>query len=155
MDRWARIVDHLLGEVIGDGDISDLPGAGKPLPLNEDSHTPEDQRAAFKIMRDNEVAPEWMNLAKSVEKSAAKIGAEIEKRVQEMDAAFDGEGSSPAGKTSIKWSRYVNRLYERIERHNRDVLLHNLKAPSGITHKPILDGEKLIKQARAKAGRET
>ena len=52
MDRWARIVDHLLGEVIGNGDISDLPGAGKPLPLPNDSHTPPDQRAAFKIMQD-------------------------------------------------------------------------------------------------------
>ena len=154
MDRWARIVDHLLSEVIGDGDISDLPGAGKRLPLNEDCHTPQDQRAAFKIMQDNEVVPGWMALAKSVEQSEAGIRAEIESRAKEWAAALAAGRSASAGQAHRKRSTYVNQLEERIERHNRDVILHNLKAPRGIPHRSMLNSDQLIKQALAKAKRE-
>lgn len=154
MDRWARIVDHLLSQVIGNGDISDLPGAGKPLPLNEECHTPQDQRAAFKIMQDNEVVPEWMALAKSVEQSEAQIRAEIESRAKELAAEVNDDRSGTTGNREITRSRCVNRLEERIERHNRDVLLHNLKAPIGIKHRPILTSDKLIKQALVNARRE-
>ena len=154
MDRWARIVDHLLGEVIGDGDISGLPGAGKPLSLNEDSHTPPDQRAAFKIMRDNEVVPEWVTLAKTVDVSEAHIRAEIESKAVESTIDPRGAASGPARKGETWNSLYMDRLHERIESHNRQVLLHNLTAPSGIAHKPILVGDKLIQQALAKTSRD-
>ncbi len=154
MDRWARIVDHLLGEVIGDGDVSDLPGAGKPLSLNEDSHTPPDQRAAFKLMQDNEVVPEWMTLAKSVEQSEAGIRAEIESRAKDWaPPALTAGKSASAGQANRKRTRYVNQLEERIERHNRDVILHNLKAPRGIAHRSMLNSDQLFKQALAKAKR--
>ena len=154
MDRWARIVDHLLSDVIGDGDISDLPGAGKRLPLHEDCHTPPDQRAAFKIMQDNEVVPGWMTLAKSVEQSEAGIRAEIESRAKEWAAALAAGRSASAVYANRKRSTYVNQLEERIERHNRDVILHNLKAPRGIPHRSMLNADTLVKQALAKAKRE-
>ena len=143
MDRWARIVDHLLSDVIGDGDISDLPGAGEKLPPLADSHTPPDQRAAFKIMQDNEVAPEWMALAKSLEQSERQIRAEIEteaKRRDEPDSAL----------RSLK----TRQIEEKTEQHNRDVIAFNLKAPRGIPHKPILKSRALFEQALAKTRRD-
>ena len=146
MDRWARMVDHLLVDVIGDGDISDLPGAGKPLSLDEARHTPPDQRMAFKIMRDNEVVPEWIAMGKALEQSEAQIRAEIASR-----AAREGAASGDSKHAGREWSRYVNRLEARIQRHNRAVLLHNLKAPAGIAHKSILLSENLLADARAAA----
>lgn len=155
MDRWARMVDHLLSEVIGDGDISDLPGAGKRLPPLEDSHTPPDQRAAFKIMQDNDVAPDWMALAKSVEQSEASIRAEIESKTrQRYWPLVDGRPGLREQKER-KLARYVDKLEERIERHNRDVILLNLKAPCGIPNRSLLTSQKLIRQALAKSRRET
>lgn len=143
MDRWARIVDHLLGEVIGDGDISDLPGAGEKLPPLADIHTPPDQRAAFKIMQDNEVAPEWMAMAKSLEQSERQIRAEVESEVRRS-------GSKASGKRSP----YSRQLEERIEQHNRVVIAFNLKAPRGIPHKSMLKSQILFKQVLAKARRD-
>ena len=144
MDRWARIVDHLLGEVIGDGDISNLPGAGEKLPPLADSHTPPDQRAAFKIMQDNEVAPEWMALAKSLEQSERQIRAEFA-----SEAIRRGDGPDSALR-----SHKARQLEERIDQHNRDVIAFNLKAPRGIPHKSMLNSEALLKQALARARRD-
>ena len=149
MERWARIVDHLLGEAIGDGDISDLPGAGQPLASNEDSHTPPHQRAAFKIMQDNEVAPAWMALAKSVEQGEAQIRAEVASNAAQLEAAISSGANAP------ERSRALTQLEERIERHNREVLLHNLTVPRGIPHRPTLNSRALLKQARAQAKLKT
>ena len=143
MDRWARIVDHLLGDVIGDGDISDLPGAGEKLPPLADSHTPPDQRAAFKIMQDNEVAPEWMALAKSLEQGERQIREEVKSQANRSGAPASGRRAHSA-----------RQLEERIEQHNRDVIAFNLKAPRGIRHKPMLNSEALFKQALANARRD-
>ena len=155
MERWARIVDHLLGEAIGDGDISDLPGAGKPLASNEDSHTPQDQRAAFKIMQDNEVVPTWIALAKSVEQSEAQIRAETASNAAQLEAAIEAAEAISNGGNTTGRSRYLTQLEDRIERHNRDVLLHNLTVPRGIPHRSKLNSRALLKQALAKARRET
>ena len=143
MDRWARIVDQLIGEIIGDGDVSGLPGAGEKLPPLGDNHTPPDQRAAFKIMQDNEVAPEWIALAKSLEQNERQIRAEFESEAKRRD-----------GPDSALRSLRARQLEERIEQHNRDVLAFNLKAPRGIPHKSMLNSQALFKQALAKAGRD-
>ncbi len=154
MDRWARIVDHLLGEVIGDGDISDLPGARKPLPPLEDSHTPPDQRAAFKIMQDNDVVPEWVTLAKSVDDSEARIRADVDSNAKRLNEDSEDGWTGSCGRGDTKLSRYASQLDERIERHNRDVILHNLKAPRGIPRRSILNSQKLIQEALAKSRRD-
>ncbi len=39
MKKWQDIVNQLVKDVIGDGDISHLPGAGRPLQLQDKSHT--------------------------------------------------------------------------------------------------------------------
>ena len=101
------------------------------------------------------MAPEWMALGKSVEQSEAEIRAEVESRVRNLDAASADVERKTALQRSPNWSRYVDRLDARIERHNRAVTLHNLKAPSGIPHRPMLNSGKLITQAVAKAERET
>ena len=145
MDRWRRIVDHLLGEVIGDGDISHLPGAGKPLQLDDDPHTPGDQRAALKIMQDHNVSPEWITVGKALEQNEARLLEEIEAKARQYNGESPSDSySDKVRKASTNWSRYLLRFHDQTERHNRQVLLYNLKAPHGIPHKPILNCEALI-----------
>ena len=131
MDRWRRIVDHLLGEVIGDGDISHLPCAGKPLQLDDDPHTPGDQRATLKIMQDHNVSPEWISRR---EKPWGKMRRGCLKRLnakarQYIDESPSHSYSDKAGKAPTNWSRCLLRFRDQVERHNRQVLLYNLKAP--------------------------
>ncbi len=143
MDRWRRIVDHLLGEVIGDGDISHLPGAGKPLQLDDDPHTPGDQRAALKIMQDHNVSPEWIAAGKALEQNEERLLSEIAAIARRYKDASNGEYYN----VPTTWSKFLLKFRAKIERHNRQVLLYNLKAPKGIQHKRILDCDALIARA--------
>ena len=151
MDRWTRIVDRLIGEIIGNGDISHLPGAGKPLALHDDCHTPSEQRTAIKILQDHDVFPEWIASGKSLEQNEARLRKEIEARAQRYVHAlrtFKRDfKTTQIGNTEADWSRFTADFCDRVERHNRDALLHNLKVPGGIPHQPILDGVVLIKHA--------
>ncbi len=151
MDRWTRIVDRLIGEIIGNGDISHLPGAGKPLALHDDCHTPIEQRTAIKIMQDHDVLPEWITSGKALERNEASLRKEIEARAQRYLHALHtfkrDLKATQMGKTKAEWLRFTADFCERVDTHNRDVLLHNLKVPGGIRHQPILSGEDLIKHA--------
>ena len=148
MDRSRRIVDLLLSDIIGDGDISHLPGAGKPLCLDEDPHTPSDQRAAQKIMRDHNVAPEWIEAGNAVTQGEMRLLATLtdtaETHWREMNAA---SSRAHQDKLRLRWSRFAADFRLRVQRHNREALLYNLKAPAGIPHKSILKGDLLLQRA--------
>lgn len=149
MDRPRRVVDHLLSESIGNGDISHLPGAGKPLRLNDDPHTPSDQRAAQKIMQDNNVSPEWVETGKALSQNEKQLLAEVGKRAERYYKELKAVSSSvQEANLRRRWSRYTADFRERVKRHNREALLYNLKAPARIPHKPILNSDILLSDAR-------
>ncbi len=151
MKKWEGIVDRLITECIGDGDVSHLPGAGKKLPLKDDSGTPEELRAAFKIMEDHDVAPEWIAAGARLEQMESTLRNQIEMRARQhlRDArkARAEAASTRAPKVEANWNYYKEQFLERVEGYNREVLVYNLTLPSGIPHRQTLRGEPLIEQA--------
>ena len=151
MKKWERIVDRLITESIGDGDVSHLPGAGKKLSLKDDSSTPEELRAAFKIMEDHNVAPAWIAAGVRLEQMETTLRSQIEMRTRQhlrdlRKARAEGT-SRHATNAEAKWNHYREQFLERVERYNREVLVYNLTLPSGIPHRQTLRGEPLIEQA--------
>ncbi len=51
MSAWDAIVERKIAEAQLAGAFDDLPGAGKPLDLEEDRLVPEDVRTAYRILR--------------------------------------------------------------------------------------------------------
>ena len=80
MKKWQDIVDQLVKDVVGDGDISHLPGAGRPLQLQDESHTPTELRAAHKIMNDNNVLPDWVAAGRALDQLEEKLRLQIRMR---------------------------------------------------------------------------
>ena len=156
MKKWERLVDRLITDSIGDGDVSDLPGAGKNLPLAHDSNTPDELRAAFKIMDDHNVMPEWIEVGKRLEGLEASLREQIEARtrryLQELQGARQEPGSPRAAKLEASWHRYRAQFLERVTRYNREALTYNLTLPKGIPHRQALRGEHLIEQALRRCG---
>ena len=60
---FDSIAERKIAEAIAAGELDDLPGTGKPLELDDDSHVPEDLRAAYRILKNaGYVPPEVQNL---------------------------------------------------------------------------------------------
>ena len=86
MKKWERIVDRQVADAIGDGDVSHLSGAGKKLALPDDSRTPDELRAAFKIMRDHNVMPEWLATGARLEQAEGKLRSQIQTAARRLPA---------------------------------------------------------------------
>jgi hypothetical protein len=55
---FDAIAEQRIREALAQGEFDNLPGAGKPLRLDDDSLIPEDQRLAYRILKNAGYVPE-------------------------------------------------------------------------------------------------
>lgn len=68
-------VEEKIQEAIAKGEFDSLPGEGKPIDLTENPYVPAEWRLAFKTLKDNALAPEFVLRLKEIE----KLRGEMEK----------------------------------------------------------------------------
>jgi hypothetical protein len=54
---YEKIVEQRIKEAMDKGEFDNLPGKGKPIPLEDDSHVPEDLRLAYKLLKNADCLP--------------------------------------------------------------------------------------------------
>jgi hypothetical protein len=82
-----KLAEDRIRQAQDEGAFDDLPGKGKPLPLDEDSFVPEDLRLAYKVLKNSNCLPVAMELRK-----------EIFNLRQLLDAAADPETRRELGR---------------------------------------------------------
>jgi hypothetical protein len=60
------IAERKIQEAIRNGELDDLPGKGKPLQLDDDSHIPEELRLAYKILKNADCLPPEVEMKKEI-----------------------------------------------------------------------------------------
>lgn len=126
------LIDEQIQDAMRKGQFADLPGTGKPLKLDDDSHVPETMRMANKIMRDNDLMPEWMQQGKELDAAHEKLVAQVQRLVQR----------------GLVSGVSVEALREAAKKHNSRVLSYNLKVPQGVAHKRHFDVDQELQKAR-------
>jgi hypothetical protein len=63
---FQKIAERRILEAIREGAFDDLPGAGQPLKLEDDSNVPEDLRVAYKILKNAGYVPKEVALRKEI-----------------------------------------------------------------------------------------
>jgi hypothetical protein len=69
------IAEQRIAQAIENGDFDELPGAGKPLELDDDSLVPEDLRLAYRILKNAGFVPpevETLNEIAALERLVTK-----------------------------------------------------------------------------------
>ncbi|MEJ2723811.1 MAG: DUF1992 domain-containing protein [Deltaproteobacteria bacterium] len=66
MFGYLKIVERKIKEAIERGEFDNLPGQGKPLLLEEDSHIPEELRVAYKILKNADCLPPELEAKKEI-----------------------------------------------------------------------------------------
>jgi DnaJ homolog subfamily C member 28 len=129
MNRWESAIDQAIRKAMEAGEFKNLPGEGKPLDLNDDANTPADLQLAYKIMRDNGIAPDWVAQGRELETKQTQWCA----RLKSVYAAYQQSGNETIWQADwAKFSEEANRL-------NREILSYNLKLPSGVAHRALMD----------------
>lgn len=150
LSKWDRIADQGARQLIGDGDVSHLPGAGKRLSLN-DENVPRELRAAYKIMADNEVVPDWIAAGKALEQQERKLRERLNARArrfcQDIESAQSRGENHRQAKIEVSWRRFAVDFQEEIERFNREALVYNLKLPPSMPKREHLRADMLLERA--------
>ncbi|MFO1434289.1 MAG: DnaJ family domain-containing protein [Candidatus Competibacteraceae bacterium] len=66
MDILDQIAEARIQEALRAGELSNLPGAGKPLQLDDDSMIPQELRAAYRILKNSGFLPPEIQLRKEI-----------------------------------------------------------------------------------------
>lgn len=85
MDIVDQLVERRIAEAIERGDLDDLPGAGRPLELDDEPLVPAELRVAFRLMKNAGYVPDEM-----------KLFAELRSAEQLLMAACGGEERTAA-----------------------------------------------------------
>lgn len=132
------VIDEQIRDAMSAGKFSNLPGAGKPLKLDDDG-TPNEWRLAHKILKDNDLAPAWIMDGKDLEALLVKMREALRRAAREYR-----RGGRQA---DAVWGQARRTFVEAAVVYNRKVLSYNLKVPVGVTHRAPLDINREVQQA--------
>ena len=66
MEGFQKIIERRIQEAQSRGEFDNLPGRGKPLELEDDSHVPEELRLAYKILKNAGCLPPELQLKNEI-----------------------------------------------------------------------------------------
>lgn len=148
MERWQSEIDRELEKMLNQEDVKNLPGAGKPLNLGDETYVPDEMRMAYRILAQNDMAPDWVMMSKDIEQSVQKLRGSIANHwrvYQDALANAQRTGSATYRQNAEGvWQNAQKSLEGQVKAHNDMVLTFNLKAPKGVSHHILFDLAKEI-----------
>ena len=117
---FGRIAEERLLEAQRRGEFDNLPGYGKPLQLDDDSHVPEDLRLAYKVLKNADCLPPELELKKEIlttEQMLGRITDEGEKYKQLKRLNFLVMKLNMMRKVPVSWEenqRYIDKIAEKL-----------------------------------------
>ena len=143
-------IDEQIQDAMRKGQFDNLPGAGKPLKMDDDSQTPEHLRMAHKLLKDNDLVPDWMMQGKEIDATREHLIVEVRRASREYHGSLNDADRAGADRAPIeqRWHAAVESLREAAKKHNSQVLSYNLKVPQGVTHKRHFDFEAELSKYR-------
>jgi hypothetical protein len=146
---YEQLVESQLQDAIARGLFTGLPGEGKPLDLDESSRLlAGDNWLGHKILRDNELLPEWLGIAREVEDLQARVDA-LDARHAELVALVAASGDWDMAAPALARAVSQFEIAARQLRARQDEL--NVKAPGRHSERPAIWVEFHLQRLEARA----
>lgn len=131
MSSTQDLVEEQIRKAQERGDFNHLEGAGKPLNLYENPFEPPELRMAFKILKDNDYAPFWVELGKEIDADMERLIKEVDyfKRYTELFLA-EPHGRSAMQRYNDKKSYFYTERKRDLEKIAKKVIDYNLQCPT-------------------------
>lgn len=154
MEQWQRWLDDKLREVIGDGNVAHLPGAGKPLILEDEDNIPEELRVAYRIMRDNHMVPDWVMLGAELERDRKaihqKAAAYARSYTERLRDAWSAGSFVMERDAEERWQAACAKLRDLIDAYNSKLLTYNVQIPPEVVQGVPINADDLLATALAR-----
>lgn len=147
------IIDEIIKDAQRKGEFSNLPGQGKPLKLDDDANTPPHMRMAYKILKENDLAPDWIAQGRVLDRTRESLLENLRSAARDYrgklnDALRSAQPEQERQRVEKAWKRRQDTLRDDVQKYNREVLSYNLKVPQGVTHKSVLNVDQELAKLR-------
>lgn len=125
--RFAGLIDQLVNEAEQAGLFKDLPGTGKPLELDDDSLVPNEERTAFRMLKNAGFAPPWIELQKEIRSRQEQLNNWVER----VNRRWPQIGP-------LEQAQILAEHEHKIQELNKLITSYNLSAPPVAGQLPLL-----------------
>jgi hypothetical protein len=122
-----KLIESRIRDAVAEGQFDNLKGAGKPLTFSEEENLAGENWLGYKVLKNGDLLPEWLMLAKEIEADREKLAALDERHADAVDLAASS-GDWPAHAASIQRRRDAFEEAARALRRKQD--RYNQSAPS-------------------------
>jgi len=136
MDKWEPLIDRMIRESMDRGEFDNLPGAGQPIDLAENSYEPPELRNVHRLLRNAGFAPAWIEERKDIEAQFQQAYSKLSR----AKALYCLSGDL----SNHHWQRAMKEFRECIEELNQRIRAYNLRAPATGFHRMIIDADQVI-----------
>lgn len=118
------MVEDKIRKAMEKGAFDNLAGQGKPINLQQNPYEPAEWRMAFKILKDNDYSPYWIELGKDIDAQEKKLKLELEDFLKYWTQNLKNSSTSKKKFIDskhmflIKRNDELNRLYKKIIDYN-------------------------------------
>lgn len=124
---YESLIDQQIREAEAAGQFRDLPGAGKPLNLDDDKHVPEELRLGYRMLKGAGYAPPWIELQKSIRESQDDLARWLAR----ANERWPRLGEIDRGALRAEYEQKLRDL-------NKQIGSFNLTAPPAVGQIPLL-----------------
>lgn len=124
---YESLIERRMAAAEAAGLFDNLPGAGKPLQLDDDSLVPQELRLAFRMLKNADYAPSWIELQKLIRQEHEAL----ERWLNRANARW------PDADT-LERARLRSEHNKRIRAINRLIDSYNLSVPPAVGQLPLL-----------------
>jgi Domain of unknown function (DUF1992) len=160
MENWHRISERLIEEAQEKGDL-DVPAMhGKPLDLTENPYVPEDQRLAFKLLKDNDLSPAWIidgkeirELIDTVLATLRRSHARFEQTMRRLEGRLDVDAIYERDAAYRTWDSARERFRQSAGKINKLTETYNLRVPISSLQRLYFNAERELDRLDSDSGR--
>ena len=120
MEDFERPIDKIIREAREKGEFDDLPGKGQPIRWDDDALVPEEQRLAYRLLKNNHFTVDWIAFGQELDQEF-----ELARRALESARAARAEGTMRAA----DWQAFTQHYARTIRALNLRITGYNLRVP--------------------------
>lgn len=146
---WQSVVEEKIAAARERGDFDNLPGAGRPLKI-EENPLAGDWELAFHVLETADMAPPWMEMSKEIREGRAALAAQLDRTsryLQEQVRLMEASPESPKPEETARsrfhwwpfWRARSGLPAEKKQWDDRAVLLDALDAERRRARRAYLD----------------
>lgn len=143
----SRANEELIRQAMQEGKFDNLPGKGRPLPLDENPHEDPELRMAHHVLRQSGFTLPWIETRREIESTLDEARTTLRRSWSWRQTALSENG--PSSFVDAEWNRALNAFQRQVTSLNQRISDYNLEVPTAQLQRSMIDFERELQKITA------